>query len=65
MIFFLQILNIKLRIMANDLDEEQLKLIAERTHGFSGSDLENLCRKGKIESIIFHDWHPDTFGKVL
>ncbi|CAF0896237.1 unnamed protein product [Rotaria sordida] len=40
-----EILKIKLQTISNDLNEEQLKLVAERTHGFSGSDLENLCRK--------------------
>ncbi len=40
--------------MANDLNDEQLKLIAEQTHGFSGSDIENLCRKGKMESTFYH-----------
>ena len=35
-------------MIPNDLNEEQLRIIAERTHGFSGSDLENLCRKGSI-----------------
>ncbi|CAF2701977.1 unnamed protein product [Rotaria sp. Silwood2] len=48
----LEILQIKLQTISNDLNEEQLKLIAERTHGFSGSDLENLCRKGKILSNV-------------
>ncbi|CAF3553482.1 unnamed protein product [Rotaria sp. Silwood1] len=41
----LEILKIKLQTISNELNEEQLKCIAERTHGFSGSDLENLCRK--------------------
>ncbi|CAF0964505.1 unnamed protein product [Adineta steineri] len=40
-----EILNLKLRTIANDLNEDELKLISEKTHGFSGSDLENLCRK--------------------
>ncbi|CAF4243300.1 unnamed protein product [Rotaria sp. Silwood2] len=48
----LEILQIKLQTISNDLNEEQLKLIAERTHGFSGSDLENLCRKEHFENAL-------------
>ncbi|CAF0804058.1 unnamed protein product [Didymodactylos carnosus] len=40
-----QILNIKLQSIQHHLTTEDLQLLAEKTHGFNGADLGNLCRQ--------------------
>ncbi|KTW25638.1 hypothetical protein T552_03498 [Pneumocystis carinii B80] len=47
----LEILNLHFNKMPHDLDEDDIKRLAKRTHGYVGADLTSLCREASILAI--------------
>lgn len=47
----LQILKNLLKSERNDLNESQLNIIGEKTDGFSGADMKNLCQEASLGPI--------------
>ncbi|CAF0985180.1 unnamed protein product [Didymodactylos carnosus] len=47
-----QIVNIKLQSIQHHLSSEDSQLLAEKTHGFNGADLQKLCRQGDFENAL-------------
>lgn len=46
-----QIINNLLKSVRHDLDEEDIAKIAERSAGYSGADMTNLCKEASMEPI--------------
>ncbi|CAF1075993.1 unnamed protein product [Didymodactylos carnosus] len=48
----MKIVNIKLQSIQHHLSSEDSQLLAEKTHGFNGADLQKLCRQGHFENAL-------------
>ncbi|QSL65331.1 hypothetical protein MERGE_002641 [Pneumocystis wakefieldiae] len=47
----LEILNLYFSKMPHDLDDDDIKKLAKRTHGYVGADLASICREASILAI--------------